>query len=65
MIQIDLKMPKCCAECPLMVRIPEVGLKPTWMCRVSWKEIKTDSIFEKRAKFCTIRKVKGRHASEK
>lgn len=59
MIQIDMELPHRCADCPMLVKIPEVGLKPTWLCRVGWKEMKEVSIFEERAEFCTMRKVKS------
>ena len=57
MIQIEMEMPERCADCPMIVKVPDIGVKAIWLCRNGWKLLETEKILEQRAEFCTIKKV--------
>ena len=58
MIEIDMKKPEYCAQCPLMIVLKDTLFLPVFMCKIGWKELDHEYICKKRAEFCPIREDK-------
>ena len=58
MTEIDMEMPKYCAECPLMVLHKGDDFFPTYLCKLGWKKLDGEYICKRRPELCPM-KEKG------
>ena len=54
MVKIDIPMPNCCAECPLIVKMPYPCVDAVYLCRKGWKELSKHNVSYTRPDFCPI-----------